>query len=107
MSILVRVFPKMESRPCRFCLSLQDDSVFADFDVDEEGHAFLRRISFDGYGCCSGEFRKMALDDSRLLIDSVQRGAVQDPKIEVVLRTYFEENAGVIWDDALATHELL
>jgi len=107
MAILVRVFPQVESRPCRFCLSLQDDSVFADFDVDEEGHAFLQRISFDGYGCCSGEFRKMALADSRILIDSVERGVVQDPKIEVVLRTYFEENAGVIWGDALATHELL
>lgn len=107
MAILVRVFPKMESRPCRFCLSLQEDSVFADFDVDEEGHAFLRRISFDGYGCCSGEFKKMALDDSRLLIDLVERGAVQDPQIEIVLRTYFEENADVIWEDALASHELL
>jgi hypothetical protein len=107
MAILVRVFPKMDSRPCRFCLSLQDDSVFADFDVDEEGHAFLQRISFDGYGCCSGEFKKMALDDSRVLIESVERGAVHDPKIEVVLRTYFKENADVIWSDALADHELL
>jgi len=97
----------MDSRPCRFCLSLQDDSVFADFDVDEEGHAFLRRISFDGYGCCSGDFKKMAHADSRVLIESVERGSVQDPKIEVVLRTYFEENAGVIWEDALASHELL
>lgn len=107
MAILVRVFPKVESRPCRFCLSLQDDSVFADFDVDEGGQVFLLRISFDGYGCCSGDFRKMNFDDSRLLIDSVERSVVQDPKIEVVLRTYFEENAGVIWNDALATHELL
>ncbi len=107
MAILVRVFPKMESRPCRFCLSLQDDSVFADFDVDEEGHAFLRRISFDGYGCCSGEFKKMSLADSRVLIEAVERGVVQDPKIEVVLRTYLEENADVIWEDALASHELL
>lgn len=107
MPILVQVFQQVPSRPCRFCLSLQDDSVFADFDVDEKGRAFLRRISFDGYGCCYGEFRKMTLDDSRFLIDSVERGAVQDPKIEVVLRTYFEENADVIWSDALATHELL
>ncbi len=107
MPILVRVFQQVPSRPCRFCLSLQNDSVFADFDVDEEGHAFLRRISFDGYGCCSGEFKKMALGDSRILIDSVARGVVQDPQIEIVLRTYFEENADVIWSDALASHDLL
>ena len=107
MPILVREFPQMPTRPCRFCLSLQDDSVFADFDVDEEGRAFLRRISFDGYGCCTGEFRKMRLEDSRILIESVDRVAVDDPRIEVVLRTYFEENADVIWSDALASHELL
>jgi hypothetical protein len=107
MAISVRVFPTMEARPCRFCLSLQDDSVFADFDVDEDGHAFLRRISFDGYGCCSGEFKKMALDDSRFLIASVESDAVEDPKIEIVLRTYLEENAGAIWEDALTTHDLL
>jgi hypothetical protein len=105
MPIRIQNYPAF--RECRFCLSLQEDSVFADFDVDEEGHAFLRRISFDGYGCCSGEFKKMAPHDSRVLIDSVERGAVQDPQIEVVLRTYFEENAGVIWSDALASHDLL
>ena len=107
MPISIDVYPKMDSRPCRFCLCLQEGSVFADFDVDEEGHAFLLRIFFDGYGCCSGEFKKMALAESRVLIESVERGAIQDPKIEVVLRTYFEENADVIWSDALATHELL
>ena len=107
MPILARVFQQVPSRPCRFCLSLQDDGVFADFDVDEKGHVFLRRISFDGYGCCSGEFKKMALGDSRILIDSVARGAVQDPRIEIVLRTYFEDNAAVIWSDALASHDLL
>jgi hypothetical protein len=105
MPIRIQNYPPF--RECRFCLSLQDDSVFADFDLDEEGRAFLRRISFDGYGCCYGEFKKMALDDSRVLVDSVERDAVQDPKIEVVLRTYFEQNADVIWSDALATHELL
>ena len=26
--------PMLPTRPCRFCLSLQHDSVFADFDVD-------------------------------------------------------------------------
>ena len=81
--------------------------MFADFDVDEEGHAFLRRISFDGYGCCNGDFRKMSIGDSRLLMASVNRGAVDDPEIEALLRTYFAENSDAIWSDALTTHELL
>jgi hypothetical protein len=107
MPISIEVYPPMDSRPCRFCLSLQEGSVFADFDIDDEERVFLQRISFDGYGCCDGEFRKMSLEDSRILIEAVERGAVADPKIEVVLRTYFEENADVIWSDALADHELL
>jgi hypothetical protein len=99
----------MPTRLCRFCLSLQGDSVFADFDVDADGHAFLRRISFDGFGCCdgSGIFRKMRMDDSQMLIDAVERRAVENPAVETALRTYFHENRDVIWSDALASHELI
>jgi len=107
MTITARIAPTMPTRPCRFCLGLQDDSVFADFDVDEKGCAFLRRISFDGFGCCSGDFKKMKLDDSRVLIASIDRGIVEDPNIEKVLRSYFRENLDLIWSDALTSHELL
>jgi hypothetical protein len=107
MSVSAQIFPVMPTRPCRFCLSLQDGSVFADFDVDAETRAFLRRISFDGYGCCSGDFKKMNSEDSRLLIEAVESGSVEDPKIETLLRRHFSENAGSIWSDALASHDLL
>jgi hypothetical protein len=43
--------PMLPTRPCRFCLSLQGASVFADFDVDADGRVFAVRVSFDGYGC--------------------------------------------------------
>ena len=99
----------MPTRPCRFCLGLQDDSVFADFDVDDEGRVRLLRISFDGYGCCSaaGGFKKMSPEDSRLFVGAVDRGDVGDRKIEAALRTYFRENSEAIWSDALTDHELL
>ena len=107
MPLAVQVFPTTPTRPCRFCLSLQDGSVFADFDVDEEGRVFLRRISFDGYGCCDGEFKKMSTDDSRRLMASVDRGAVESPEIKELLRAYFDKNSDVIWSDALTSHDLL
>lgn len=107
MSLAIQVFPTTPTRPCRFCLSLQDGSVFADFDVDDDGHVFLRRISFDGYGCCHGEFTKMSADDSRGLLASIERDPAEDPECERLLRSYFQENAGAIWEDALKTHELL
>ena len=67
----------------------------------------LRRISFDGYGCCDGAFKKMSADASRTLLATLERAAVEDPIIETLLRSYFQENADVIWNDALTTHELL
>ena len=107
MPIDVQVYPTTATRPCRFCLSLQGGSVFADFDVDPEGRVFLRRISFDGYGCCKGDFDKMSLAESQVLIEAVESGAFEDPKIDALLRGYFGKNAGIIWSDALEGHELL
>ena len=49
----------------------------------------------------------MNSDDSRLLLEAVERGAVEDSKAVIALRTYFGQNTDVIWTDALASHELL
>ena len=107
--IAVRNVSPMSTRPCRFCLGLQDDSVFADFDVDETGRAFLRRISFDGYGCCrcEGKARVMNLEDTRILTEAVDRGDLDGETFQNTLLQYFRENADVIWSDALAAHGLL
>ena len=99
----------MPTRPCRFCLAFQDDSVFADFDVDEEGRVCLLRISFDGYGCChAGEdLKKMSPESSRLLRAAVESGAVEDESVAAALRGFFRENSDRIWSEALTEHELL
>ena len=107
MPIAVQVFPTVQSRPCRVCLCLQGGSVFADFDVDGEGRVFLRRISFDGYGCCNGEFRSMTVEDSRQFLDAVDRGELESPEVVAQLRSYFAANSDLIWSDALEDHELL
>jgi hypothetical protein len=39
----IALYPPMPTRPCRFCLSLQGDSVFADFEVDPDGRVFAVR----------------------------------------------------------------
>ncbi|MFO1449852.1 MAG: hypothetical protein U1F61_16965 [Opitutaceae bacterium] len=106
MTVVVEVYPPL--RECRFCLCLQQGSVYADFYVDGEGRAFLRRISFDGYGCCSGDFKKMELEDSRLLIAAVESRTIgDDAKVKALLQSYFRDNTHLIWSDALACHELV
>jgi hypothetical protein len=109
MSITVETFPVMSTRPCSFCLSLQGGSVFADFDTDDADLVSLRRISFDGFGCCRIEapITRMSSEDSRLLLDSISRGDVGSERVADALRRYFSANRDVIWADALAEHDLL
>ena len=109
MSISVETFPRMPTRPCNFCLCLQGGSVFADFDTDDAEIISLRRISFDGFGCCEvgQSITKMSSGDSRLLLDAIARGELGSVQVEQALRRYFRENKNVIWSDALAKHDLL
>ncbi len=104
MPIESRITPAMPSRPCRLCLALQDDSVFADFDADENGRLYLRRISFDGYGCCHSPsgIGKMSDSDTSILL-----GEPTPHQIEAVLLGYFRQNAGLLWIDALEEHGLI
>ena len=109
MSIAIQTYPVMPTRPCGFCLSLQGGSVFADFDTDNTTIISLRRISFDGYGCCRVEksIPKMNSSDSRLRLDAVACGKLETLEVEEVLRRFFRQNKDVIWSDALAEHGLL
>lgn len=108
MSIAVEMFPVMPTRPCSFCLCLQGGSVFADFDIDDCDIVSLRRISFDGFGCCdvAESITKMSPGDSRLLLDAIARNELESIKVEETLRRYFRENNNVIWSDALVEHDL-
>ena len=98
----------MPTRPCHYCLSLQGDSVFADFDISDNGHVYLRRISFDGYGCCTvAEIRPMSAEDSSNFVKWIESDDVENDGLRVNLAKYFNENIDVLWSDALADHELL
>ena len=98
----------MPTRPCSFCLRLQGGAVFADFDTDDAGIVSLRRISFDGHGCCEvAPVKRLSLGDSRLLLDAMARGHLESAQVEAVLRRCFRESQDVTWRDALAEHDLL
>ena len=109
MKIAVTTHPVMDTRPCSFCLCLQEGSVFADFDLDTSGNVFLRRISYDGYGCCTLKdfVGKMTAADSRMLKDAVARDDFEATGVDDVLLRYFQENKDLLWSDALEEHGLL
>src|SRR6188508_2868325 len=109
MSIAVQTYPVIPNRPCSFCLCLQGGSVFVDFDTDDDDLTSLRRISFDGYGCCDvgQSITKMSSADSRVLLDAIARGELGSVEVEGVLQRYFRENKDLIGSEALAEHDLL
>jgi hypothetical protein len=88
---------------------MQDGSVFADFDIDEDGRIFLSRISFDGYGCCesAANVRPMSVINSKLFINSIESGDISSEKLFNIISGYFRENSDVIWKDALEEHNLI
>jgi hypothetical protein len=109
VSIEIRKFEDMKgSRPCRWCLGLQNHSVFADFDLEEHGRVLLLRTSFDGFGCChTPDARPMDAETSRTWVGLVEAEEFQSDEIQSILSVYFRENSDVIWKDALEGHRLL
>jgi hypothetical protein len=108
--VKIRLREPMPTRPCEVGLALEDDSVFADFDVDPgDATLYLVRISFDGYGCCRPPdgIGRMSRSESQLLIDMAARHEVDERVVEPILRNYFAQNARVLWDDALRRYDLL
>jgi hypothetical protein len=97
------------SRPCLFALSLQEDSVFADFECDEDGRVYAVRVSFDGFGCChtTNEIGKMGGHDSSVLLEMVATGSIDSERVDPIMRQYFSQNVRFIWADALREHDLL
>jgi hypothetical protein len=101
----------MPTRPCHYCLALQDDSVFADFDKDEKGCLYLVRISFDGYGCCypdpKAELAKISFDKSARLIKHIERGDFVNPELSEIIQSYLFAIRESVWEDALKYHGLI
>ena len=111
LDVNVRRTKPMPSRPCRFCLSLQEDSVFADFDEDDDGRLYLTRISFDGYGChrlpVSSGIGRMPPTVSARIRCAAEEAVLDDPLLSRALRSYFADNAPPLWEDALRDHDLI
>lgn len=111
MEIHIRSFKPMLNRPCRYCLALQDDSVFADFDVDQNGSLYLVRISFDGYGCCTPDSKvevgRIEVAISKRLIFQIEASNFEGVEASKMLSEYFYENKQLLWEDALLEHGLI
>lgn len=105
----IRKSEVMPSRLCSYCLALQDDSVFADFEIDEVNCLYLVRISFDGFGCCEPKpgIGKIDSMSSEYLVSAIENNNFASPKVSEILSSYFRQNKSCLWQDALLEHELI
>jgi hypothetical protein len=111
MIINIRLAEPMSSRPCHYGLALQDDSVFADFNIDQNGCLYLVRISFDGYGCCriasAYGIGRIESERSNYLIQQIQTDYSTNYEANKILMEYFNANKKWLWEDALKNHGLI
>ncbi|WP_341237061.1 hypothetical protein [uncultured Limnobacter sp.] len=105
----IRKSEPMQTRPCKYCLAFQDDSVFADFNINQAGCLYLVRISFDGYCCCTPEIGIGVIEtkSSKILISAIESNNLNSPQASDILRSYFLANKDFIWEDSLLEHKLI
>jgi len=98
-----------KTRKADYYLGCLDSSVFMDFNCSEDNRISLRRISFDGYGCCSLESGANHLNqnDSRKFIQEMGKEKLNQDTITTLVKEVIKINKEYIWSDALLKYNLL
>lgn len=97
------------SRPADYCLGYFDDAVFLDFDIYHKHKIRLKRISFDGYGCCTLGSSSIPLNDkdSRFFKDIIESGIQDQKALMKIVKKIITLNKDLIWQDALRDYHLI
>lgn len=97
------------TRPAHYYLGYYDGSVYLDFNNVAEGHILLKRISFDGYGCCHLSDKAVPVDhaDSQDFKAMLRSGILDQPRLRTIVKKTIWDNRALIWNDALAEYDLL
>ena len=98
-----------ESRKADFYLGCLDGSVFLDFNYTTTKLIYLRRISFDGFGCCNIDNNMQCLDDksSKDFVHEIGKDNLNQERITKIILELIELNKNNIWTDALEKYNLI
>ena len=98
-----------ETRKADIYLGCLDGSVFMDFKISTDNLICLRRISFDGYGCCNldetGE--RLSVRDSRVFLKEMAKEEFNQETVCGLVKKIIRMNKDLIWNDALLEYGLL
>lgn len=96
-----------ETRQADYHLGCLGGSVFIDFNLNNIGQVYLKRISFDGYGCCEIKKTKTLDQNDSIIFVTVMDKELTDYKvIEGLVNTLIRFNSNSIWSDALEEYKL-
>ena len=97
------------SRPADYYLGYMDGCVFIDFNTIGADKVCLKRISFDGYGCCDLGDRAIPLssEDSKLFREIVRDNITDQGMLLIIIKKAIEINRKNIWEEALTEYKLI
>ena len=98
-----------DSRKADFYLGCLDGSVFIDFNQSNDNQISLRRISFDGFGCCDLTDKTNFLDFelSKKFIEEIAKEELDQEKLATLVKEIIKINQEFIWTDALEEYNLI
>lgn len=101
---------KMPStRKADYYLGCLSGAVFIDFNLTDDSLVYLRRISFDGYGCCNLDEYSNCLSrhDSEDFLREMGKEELKEGIIEDLVMKSIKSNEKYIWKDALRQYDLI
>jgi hypothetical protein len=98
-----------DTRPADYYIGYMDGCVFLDFDNCENKNICLKRISFDGYGCCDlgNKSVPLSMDDSEVFKNVIQDDIKDQNILSIIIKKAISLNSTHIWIDALKEYQLI
>ena len=95
-----------DSRPADYYLGCLDGSVFIDFNNHGSKLVSLKRISFDGYGCCNLNDQVIPVDkeDSTAFKKMIKTQLIDQEILTTIIKKTITDNKKLLWEEALAEY---
>lgn len=98
-----------DTRPADYFLGCLEGSIFMDFNNYEGERICLKRISFDGYGCCDLRDQAIPMNeiDSRDFKEVIEGQLSEQSRLTTIVKKTILSNRKLIWEDALNEYGLV
>lgn len=96
------------TRPADYYLCYLDGCVFIDFSKNQAKQIQLRRISFDGYGCCDvPNAIPMEPNDAKAFKAMMKTQILDQSLLTIIVKKTLAANRVLLWEEALTKYRLL